>query len=318
MNMQVLLYRSDTDIWDISELVGTIEFTDNINKAGICSFPVLKSPQVRPDVGNRVQVRGEGITWFSGTIVTADISHEKQIKVKAFDQLFYLKAEDTYVFQDKTAAEIFVQLCTDAGLALGTVENTKLLLGTKPFDGKKRLDIITDCLQLTTISTRELFYIKDEGGKAVLRNIRSTISDLLIAPDSLMTGYQYQRSIESESYNQIKLVRDNKQTGVRELYITKDSGNIKAWGGTLQYYEKLDDEMTAEQAKERADSLLYLKNRVKQTLAVDNLGEKSIRAGHMLYTRIPEADLGKFLLCTCARHTFTNAAHTVKIDLRLV
>lgn len=318
MDVEVLLYRSDTDIFDISELCGTIEFTDNINKAGICSFPVLKDAQVRPDVGNRVRIRYDGVTWFKGTIVTAEISHEEQIKVKAFDQLFYLKAEDTYVFRDKTASEIFQQLCADAGLRSGTVEDTKLKLGVKPFDGKKRLDIITDCLQLTVIGTRELYYIKDEGGQAVLRNIRSAISSLLIAPDSLMTGYQYQRSIESESYNQIKLVRDNKQTGVRELYITKDSSNIKAWGGTLQYYEKLDDEVTAEQAKERADSLLYLRNRVKQTLAVDNLGEKGIRAGHMLYTRIPVVGLGKFLLCTCAKHSFSNTAHTVKVDLRLV
>lgn len=318
MDVQVWLYQSKTDIWDISELVGTIEFTDNINKAGTCSFPVLKDSQVRPDVGNRVRVRCEGTVYFMGTIVSTEITHEEQIKVKAFDQLFYLKAEDTYVFKDKTASEIYQQLCTDVGLTLGAVEDTKLKLGEKPFDGKKRLDIIADCLQLTVIGTKELYYIKDEGGAAVLRNIRSSISDLMIAPDSLMYGYQYQRSIESESYNQIKLVRDNKQTGQREQYVTKDSNNIKAWGGTLQYYEKLDDEVTPEQAKERADSLLYLKNRVKQTLSVDNLGEKTLRAGHMLYTYLPEAKLKKFLLCTCAKHSFSNAAHTVKVDLRLV
>lgn len=318
MDAQILLYRSDSDILDISELVGTIEFTDNINKSGVCNFPVVRSPAVTPDVGNRVEVSAAGVRYFAGTIVGVDASHEDELKIKAFDQLFYLASEDTYVFKDKTASQVFTQLCTDSGLTLGTVDDTKQPLGEKPFDGKKRLDIIADCLKLTLIKTRELFFIKDVAGQAVLRNVRNTISELVIAPDSLLLGYQYQRSIESESYNQIKLVRDNKETGKRELYITKDSGNIKAWGGTVQYYEKLDDEITAEQAKERADSLLYIKNRVKQTLSVDNLGEKSIRAGNMLYIDIPELGLGKFLMCTCARHTFANTGHTVKVDLRLI
>lgn len=140
---------------------------------------------------------------------------------------------------------------------------------------------------------------------------------MLIDPESLLYGYNYERDIDSDSYNQIKLVRDNKQTGQREVYMTKDSNTMKRWG-TLQYYEKLDDNVSPEQAKEKADSLLFLKNRVGQKLTVDVLGEKTIRAGNMLFLDLPDAGVRKYLLCTGARHSFTNVSHTVKVDLKVV
>lgn len=187
-----------------------------------------------------------------------------------------------------------------------------------PFDDKAGLDIISDCINLTLRNTKQYFYIKDDFGQAVLRNVNSSISDLLISPDCTLFNYNYERGIDDETYNQIKLVRDNKDTGKRDVYISKDSGTIGKWG-LLQYYEKLDDSVNSEQAKAKADALLSLKNRVQQKLTgVEVLGEKSVRAGNMIYVDIPRTGIKKFLLCTQAVHTFTSASHTVKADFKLV
>lgn len=317
MDFEVLLVTGDGEVLDISELVSAAEVTDNINKAGSCTLSIAKNDEVSPAEGNAIRVKCGGDTYFAGYIFDVTSTHEQLVSVTAYDQLFYLQAEDTYIFDNATLDSVVRQLCNTFMLRTGTLEQASRNLGRKLFDGKKALDVVADCLSLTLTKVKEMFYLKDEAGLVVLRNIRSTISDLRIDTESILSGYSYKRSISDGTSNQIKLVRDNKDTGKRELYIAKDSGNINKWG-LLQYYEKLDDAINPEQAKQKADALLSLKNRVKQTLTLDSLGETEIRAGHMLCASIPEINLKKFLLCTCAKHSFTNTSHTVKVDLRMV
>lgn len=316
MDFEVLLIKSDTLIYDISELVTPVDFADNMNISGVCTFGML-TPDVRPDEGNGVKVTCDGVTYFAGYIFKLGFSHTGEAKVTAYDQLRYLKASDTCVYKNKTASQIVADRCTAMGLRMGLIEDTKYPLGTMTFDGKAMLDMVADSVTKTLVDKKQIYFLKDNAGKVEFRNIQNCLSDLLIDPESLLYGYNYERDIDSDTYNQIKLVRDNKKTGQREIYMTKDSNNIKRWG-TLQYYEKLDDEVTSEQAKEKADSLLYLKNRVGQKLSVDVLGEKTVRAGNMIFIDLPDANVRKYLLCTAARHRFTNAAHTVKADFKLV
>lgn len=317
MDFEVLLVKSDTLIYDISELVTPVNFNDNINVSGVCTFGMLLNG-VRLEEGNGVRITCDGVRYFAGYIFKLGFSETGEAKVTAYDQLRYLKANDTFVFKNnETASQIVKTLCEAMELRMGVIEDTKYSLGTMTFDDKPMLDMIADCVTKTLIDKKQIYFLKDNAGKVEFRNIQNCLSDLVIAPDSLLYGYQYERDIDSDTYNQIKLVRDNKDSGQREIYMSKDSGNIKKWG-TLQYYEKVDDDMTPAQVKEKADSLLFLKNRVGQKLSVDVLGEKTIRAGNMLFIDLPDAKVRKYLLCTAARHHFTNTAHTVKADLKLV
>lgn len=317
MDFEMLLIKSGGLIYDVSELVTPVDFTDSMNVSGICTFGMLQEG-VRPEEGNGVRVTCDGITYFAGYIFKLGFSQTGEAKITAYDQLRYLKANDTFVFKNnETAGQIVKTLCAAMGLRTGTIEDNGYGLGTMTFDNKAMLDIVADCVTKVLVDKKQIYFLKDNAGKVEFRNIESCLSDLLIDPESLLYGYNYERDIDSDTYNQIKLIRDNKQTGQREIYMTKDSGNIKRWG-TLQYYEKLDDGVSAEQAKEKADSLLYLKNRVGQTLSVDVLGEKTVRAGNMIFIYLASAGVRKYLLCTAARHRFTNAAHTVKADFKLV
>lgn len=67
---------------------------------------------------------------------------------------------------------------------------------------------------------------------------------------SIATGYTYESEIDSETYNKIKLVRDNKTTGKRDVYIFQDSNNMTFWG-VLQDYETVQEGMNEAQIKER-------------------------------------------------------------------
>lgn len=315
MGFQALLQRPNGEAWDISELVVSAEVTDRINQAGTCTLKMID--ELHPEVGNALVIRHDGTACFAGYVFKTDFSHERTLSVTAHDQLYYLKATDSRRFDNLTLDQIVSELAVAYGLRLGALAATGYPLGSRPFDQKTPLDMIASCIRATVLGTGQLYYIKDSGGFLTLRNIRTVVSGLCLEPGSILTGYQYSRSIDGDTFNQIKLVRDNKDAGKREVYIAKDSETIRQWG-LLQYYEKVDDGMNAEQIKEKADALLQLKNRVRQTLSLDALGDQSLRAGAVVCARLPEVGLEKFLLCTCAKHSFGNAAHTVKVDLRMV
>lgn len=315
MSFEVLLSKSNKEAYDITQLVGSTEVTENTNRAGSCTFTMIAG-EVRPQEGNAVMVSFDGVPYFAGYVFSTTDTQEGTVKVTAYDQLVYLKTSDTKVFNNLPLDKIVKQLCNEYALRIGELEPTEYPLGRRLYDGKQLLDMVANCISLTLRATGEMYYLKDEGGYVTLKNIRSSISDIVVEPGSLLSGYDYTRSIE-ESRNQVKLVRDNQATGKRELYIAKDSDNISKWG-LLQHYEKLDDGVNPAQAKEKADGLLLLKNRVQQSLTLEVLGDKSVRAGNLICIKIPDVELDKFLLCTTARHSFSNTGHIIKVTLRLV
>ncbi|MEA4827193.1 MAG: hypothetical protein VB130_11235 [Clostridium sp.] len=316
MSLEVLFQNSNGETYDISELVTIVSFDDNINKSGVVNFGVIDTGVI-PMEGNTIRIKYDGLTYFLGYVFKVGMTNEAERKITAYDQLRHLKTNETYVFPNMTASEVVKKICSDFGRDVGEIQDTGYRLGSQIFDNKDLLDIIADCLNITLVNTRQLFFIKDNNGVVELKNITTTVSDLCIDPEHLLFDFNYERSIDGNTFNVIKLVRDNKSTGEREVYIAKDSSNIQKWG-LLQLYEKVDDNMNPEQVKQKADGMLKIKNRVEQKLSVEVIGEKSIRAGNVLYIDIPNIGVKKFLLCISAKHTFDNTGHTVKAEFKMV
>lgn len=316
--LEVLIQTAEGDIFDISELVTALSFADSINVSGIVTLSVMKDAGLKITEGNRVRVKYDGEMYFLGFVFKLDFSEDAEVKITAYDQLRYLKAKATYVFDDITASDALRQICAEFSLKTGEIADTKFKLASMIFDDKVILDTVSDCLTATLRGTNQLFFIKDNVGCIELKNIRETIQDFVIDPECTLLGYSYSRSIDSDSYNLIKLVRDNKDSGQREEYIARDPNNIRLWG-LLQYYEKSDDGLSESQIKAKVDGLLALKNRVLKSLTdVEVLGDRRLRAGNMIFVNLHERGLSGFLLCTKANHTFTNAAHIVKADFKLI
>jgi hypothetical protein len=107
-------------------------------------------------------------------------------------------------------------------------------------DTQKLLDIIDKALTLTLHHGNQNFVFFDDFGKLSLRLVDDMLVDVYLGDGSLMYDYSYKRSIDSDTYNQIKLVQDNKKTQKRDVHMARDSANIAKWG-LLQYYEKVDE-----------------------------------------------------------------------------
>lgn len=288
--------------------------TERTGSPSVLKFTVIKDQDIAFQEGDAVRLRVDGQNVFFGFVFKKRRNKEHHIEVTAYDQLRYLKNKDTYVYENKTASQVIQMIANDFNLNLGKIESTGYVIPSRVEDNQSLFDIIQNALDLELQHKGELYCLYDNFGSLTLQNIASMKLDLLIDTETA-EDFDYTSSIDDQTYNQIKLTYDNNETGEREVYITKDSGNINAWG-VLQYYEKLQQ---GENGKAKADALLKLYNKKTRNLKIDNaLGDLRCRAGTMVVVQLYLGDINvsNYLLVEKVTHTFNNDQHLMSMNLR--
>lgn len=309
--------------WDVSEIVEGLSWkTSRIGKAGSISFKLIKGSPIQAsnftyNNGDIVRVRVDDTNVFHGYIFSIDEGRDEAVSITAYDQIRYLMNVDTYVFKGVTATEVLQRIAKDFNLKLGTVADTGYKIPTMSEDAQKLLDIISKSITLTFKSTGRDYCLYDDFGSLCLRNVNDGQLDLIVGDGSLMYDYEIKRSIDSDTYNRIKLYKDDKKAGQRLIYQAQDSVNIKRWG-VLQLYESVDEDMNEAQINQMLTNFAKLKNRETKALRVNAIGDIRIRAGIRVRIVISEYGVDQALLVEECSHNFDGASHTMSLDLRVV
>lgn len=165
------------------------------------------------------------------------------------------------------------------------------------YDNKSIYEILTDVIDQTLELSGKWYALVEKFGVLTFIDLENPDQRLgiIIGDESLAVSYNYERSIDKDTYNQIKLTKDNKDTGKREIYIVKDSSTINKWG-LLQYHESIDESndksYTSAQIQQRAENLLKVKNRETKTLKVNCIGDLRFEVGKGVMVQIN--DLNKY------------------------
>lgn len=323
MIYEVKLIHHDGTEWDISQIVQNLTWkTSHIGKAGSACFNLIKgglyqSRDFTYNNGDMVRVRVGDIEVFHGYIFAIDAGRDEVVSITAYDQIRYLMNTDTYVFVNQTATDIVKRIANDFQLQLGHIADTEYIIPTMSEDGQKLLDIICKAITLTYSNKGKDYCLYDDFGKLCLRNVEDVKLDFYIGEESLLYDYTVKTSIDDDTYNRIKLYRDNSETGKREIYMAEDSVNIKRWG-LLQLYQSVDEKMNPPQIEEMLNNLAQLKNRERKSLQINALGDIRVRAGIRVHIKIDEYGVDQALLVDECTHSFDNDAHTMSLDLKVI
>lgn len=293
----------------------TIEW-ERKGQPGKLTFQVVKTTALTFEEGDACRFSVDGKPLFYGFVFEKSRTGSKSdiIKVTVYDQLYYLKNKDTYVYANKTATEVVKMIAQDFGLNLGTLEDTGHKIESRTEENAQMFDVIQNALDETLKAKTQMYVLYDQAGKLTLTNIANMKLGLVVNEDTA-GDYDYKSSIASNTYNRIKLAYEDSNAGARKIYIAQDSSNINQWG-VLQYYEKLNDPTNAQSM---ADSLLKLYNTKNRTLSIKNaLGDVRVRAGTLLLVVLGLGDinLSNFLLVEQVKHTFKDNQHLMELKLR--
>lgn len=288
--------------------------TERKGSPGELKFNVVKDDVINFTEGNAVRLKVDGKNIFYGFVFTKKRSKDGIISVTAYDQLRYFKNKDTYVYTNKTAGEFIKMLASDFQMQTGSLEDTGFKIASRVEENEELFEMIQNALDLTLQNKKEMYVVYDDFGKITLKNISSMIVNLLIDEET-GENFDYSSSIDSDTYNKIKLTYDNEDTGKRDVYIAQDSSNMNAWG-VLQYFETLQK---GENGKAKADALLQLYNKKTRTLSVSNaFGDTRVRAGCMVVVQLDLGDIKvkNLMLVEKCKHIFKESEHFMDLSLR--
>lgn len=313
MNVELLIQNGSKVYIPVVE-EGITWQTERKGSPGELKFNVLKDAAINFTEGNAVRMKVDGKNVFYGFIFSKKRGKEGIISVTAYDQLRYFKNKDTYVYTNKTAGEFIKMLASDFQMQTGTLEDTGYKIPSRVEENEELFEMVKNALDMTLENKKQMYVMFDDFGKITLKNISSMILNLLIDEES-GENFTYTSSIDTNTFNKVKLTYENEDTGKRDVYIAQDSNNINNWG-VLQYFDTLQK---GENGKAKADALLALYNKKTRNLSISKaLGDTRVRAGCMVVVQLNLGDVNvkNLMLVEKCKHTFSESEHFMDLTLR--
>lgn len=286
-------------VWERDSAPGKFTFTAKVEKG----FSI--------GMGNEVLVTVDGKKFFYGFVFTKEVKKDGMASYTVYDQLRYLKNKETIMYKKKTAGELIKILAKRFNLRCGTLADTGWRRSAIE-DNTTLFDIIQNALDDTLIIKGKTYVLYDEVGKLQLTDVAKMKVNTCLVDAETGQDYSYKTTIDSDVYNQIKLVYENKEKGTFDLYVTKDSKNIGKWG-TLQYLDKIDN---PDIGKLKSKALLKLYDKKKRTLTISGvIGNINVRGGSLVPVMLNLGDItvANYMLVEKVTHTFKNREYTMDL-----
>ena len=304
MDVKILIQNGGT-IYYPGVVEGAKLTWERKNVPGRLEFRVIKDQVISFAEGDLVKLLIDDAPMFQGFVFTKKRNKDGTINVTAYDQLRYLKNKDTITEENLTASDLLKRIAKDFRLQLGMVEDTGYTIENIVEENQTLFDIIQYALDETLMNTKKLFILYDDCGSLTLKNIETLKTDLLIDAETA-EDFDYESSIDTQTYNKVKIAFNNEKIGKRDLYVVQDGEHMNQWG-VLQYFE---ESKTEAGVIAKADALLGLYNQKTRRLTIKNaLGDKRIRAGSAIMISLNLGDIiaNQFLMVEKVTHNFKGA-----------
>ena len=278
------------------------------------TFSCMADDILNIEEGNVVSFREDGTELFYGYIFTIKRDKSKKLEVTAYDQLRYFKNKATYVIENKKASDVLKMILADYQFGVGEISDSYYTIPSLVEDTQELFDIVQDVSDEELKNSGILFVLYDDCGKICYKNFEDMLVQILIDEETGQ-NFDYTSTIDNDTFNSIKLIFDNEDTGKREVYVAKDSSTIAKWG-FLEYTDTLKE---GENGKTKADALLKLYNAKTKSLKVSGCaGDSRVRAGCCIVARLNLGDLklDNIMLVEKCTHDYKNGLHTMDLTLR--
>lgn len=317
---------------DISESILDISIDTQISdSAGSCKMKVLKLPIDLPD-GCMFDLYQDDEHIFYGRLVNQTISNEDTMDLTFYDDIFYLNSNDANTFTNMTVDKIFLKHCKDYNIPARVDSPSSYILPPKIQQNTTCYKNIKEGIDLCLINEGVDYIIVPMGRELVFTDTSKLKKDVIIGSESFCTSYTYERSIESDTYNVIKIVKEvtidesesqkfraSGSSGTKkrlEQYVVRDAHNMDMWG-VLQFYDTIDEKANKAQIQQKAENLLKLKNRVWKKLKLSFIAPTYLRAGYGIILDIGIVPVQHYLITSCTyKITDTSITADVEVEIR--
>ena len=266
--------------------------------------------EIDVEQGHQCIFNYNGQELFRGIIMTQTQSNRKTLSFTAYDNGIYLaNNKDTFVYENKTASDVFRDCCTRFGLPMGEVADCTYKIPELTKSKTTAFDAIADALSLDFDATGIRHYVASEKGKLKLLTRRENILQWVIEVGENLSTHTYTRSIENIK-TRVKMVSKEGTT-----LAEKSNAALEKKIGVFQEIEKPDESLTTAQINDLIASMLDEKSTPERTLDVEAMGIAEVISGIGVYIIIQELGLARTFYVDSDTHTFKDNMHTMTLKL---
>ena len=299
---------------------------------GRLTFTAIADKKLVINEGNVVKLWVNKKPFFKGYIFTRNQTDPDTVSITCYDQLRYLKNQESYIFENITADGIVHKIADDFKLSYGKLADTGYKFKSFTQDNVPLFDIIAEALEKTNTEQGKKYVLYDDFGKLTLEDGANMDLNLLV-DESTAQSYSYSSSIDGETYNKVKIVKEGRASGGgrvneetekkqrirnRSVYIAQDENNMKRWG-VLQLLEEINKD---DNGQKTANKKLKKHNAPEKTLGINGaFGDSRVRAGCrigvVLKSTVDKATRKLIKLrVENVKHTFSGELHTMDLILK--
>ncbi len=292
---------------------GVVWQTTKYNAPSELTFTIVADSNAQVSEGDVVSLLVDNSPVFLGYVFAQRITGDGLVQITAYDQMRYLKNKDTYTYANMTATELIVMLANHFGLATGTLADTGYKIASRIEENTSLIDMIQNALEITMENTGMQYVLYDDYGKLSLCKLDELSTKVLIDAENT-EDYTYTSSIDSDTYNKVRLIYSDKRSGVRQVYLAQSAETIAQWG----VLQKVDSITEGENGFVKANELLALHNKKSHSLSISKtFGDISVRAGG---TVVVSLDIGsgvenRILSVAKCSHIFGESEHFMDLEL---
>ena len=260
--------------------------------------------------GNQCLFYYDGVELFRGIIMTQTQNNSKKMTFTAYDNGIYLaNNKDTFVYENKTASEIFRDCCTRFQIPIGEVAECTYKIPELTKSKTTAFDTIADALSLDFDATGIRHYITSEKRKLSLTTRRENILQWVLEVGKNISNYSYSKSIENIK-TRVKIV-SKEGTTIAE----KSNPELEKKIGIFQEIEKPEESLTTAQIKDMVNSILNEKSTPERTLTLETIGIAEVISGIGVYVIVPELELSRTFYVDDDTQTFQDNLHKISLKL---
>ena len=316
-DISLILYR-DSKTFDISELVESIKWKGRKGSAArSVSISLLdcKGAQSGIDVtkGHQLIFSYKGEELFRGMIMSQQQSESFKMPITAYDNGIYLSNnKDTFVYENKTVHDIFIDVCKRFGVKYSDVAKTSYKIPELTKSKTTAWDAILDAISQDFKATGTKYYVNSSKGVLSLIKRRENILQWVLETGGNIMSYTYKKSIE-DIKTRLKILSDEDK-----VYAVKKNTELEKKIGIFQDIEKKDDDLSEAKLQEHIKETLKEISTPEISLSVEALGIPDVISGVGVYVIIDELGIKRTFYVDEDTHTFKGGSHTMNLTLNSV
>lgn len=260
--------------------------------------------------GNQCVFLVDGKERFRGILMNQNQGDKKQLKFKAYDNGIYLaNNKDTFVYKNKTADQVFSDVCSRFGIPTGEVAKCSYKIPELTKSKTTGQDAVLDALGLDYKATGTRHFISSDKGKLSLLQRKDQVISFVVDGDANLYGYSYTKSIESIK-TRVRMISKEGTT-----LAEKSNSALEQKIGIFQEIQQPDESLTKAQVKDLVGSVLDTLDDPEETLRLNILGDPDVISGKAILVKIPHLGISRAYYVDSDDHTFEDNMHTMSLTL---